>query len=317
MKIRTLAVVVLAAAFVVAAVFSLAPASAADLVPQVRALAWKQDVSAARQLVERHRKPQASAEWLAAASWVARGASFARQWDVAQRFAQEAFDGSVDLLAKRPLDADQDLPIALGAAIEVLAQAYDAAGDRGAAVDFLRRQRQTYHGTSIETRIQKNLLLLSLEGKPLPAIAAAQHLGPKPPGAAELKGSVALFFFWAHWCGDCKRQEPILEALHQDYANQGLVIVGPTQLYGYVAGGVDATPEQELAYLGGAYQKAYPLPAWMSVPISGDNFLSFGVSTTPTLVLVDRDGIVRMYHPGGMSREELAARIRPLLAGPT
>jgi thiol-disulfide isomerase/thioredoxin len=311
MRVRTLASIVLSIALAAAA------ASAADLVSQVRALAWKQDVAAARQLVERNRKPQpqTSAEWLAAASWVARGASFAKQWDVAQKYAQEVFDGSVELLAKRPLDADKDLPIALGAAIEVLSSAYDAAGERGAAVDFLRRQRETYRGTSIEARIQKNLLLLSLEGKPFPALAVEQHLGPKPRTTAELKGNVVLFFFWAHWCGDCKRQKPILEALHHDYADQGLVIVGPTQLYGYVAGGVDATAAQELDYLGGAYQKSYPLPSWMSVPISSENFLSFGVSTTPTLVLVDREGIVQMYHPGGMSREELAARIQPLLAG--
>ena len=51
----------------------------------------------------------------------------------------------------------------------------------------------------------------------------------------------------------------------------------------------------------------------MSVPISNDNFLNFGVSTTPTLVLVDREGIVQRYNPGHMSHEELAALIEPLL----
>lgn len=311
MKVRALTAIVLAGAFLIA------PASAADLVPKVRALAQKQDVAAARQLVEKNRppQPQMTAEWLAAASWVARGASFEGQWDLAQRYAQEAFDSSIELLAKRALDADRDLPIALGAAIEVLAHSYDAAGERGAAVDFLRRQRETYRGTSIETRIQKNLLLLGLEGKPFPALAVEQHLGPQPQTNEQLKGNVVIFYFWAHWCGDCKRQKPILEALHQSYAEKGLVIVGPTQFYGYVAGGVDATPEQELDYLTNAYQQRYPLPAWMSVPISDKNFLNFGVSTTPTLVLVDRAGIVRMYHPGDMSREELEARIQPLLAG--
>jgi thiol-disulfide isomerase/thioredoxin len=306
-------------AFVVAAVFLIAPAPAADLVRQVRLLLEREDVAAARQFVEKNRprQPQITAEWLAAASWIARGASFAKQWELAQKYAQETFDSSVAMLAKRPLDADRDLPTALGGSIEVLAHSYDAAGERGAAVDFLRRQRQAYRGTSIETRIQKNLLLLSLEGKPFPALAVEQHLGPPPRTAEELKGNVVLFFFWAHWCGDCKAQKPVLEALHQAYAGKGLVIVGPTQYYGYIAGGVDATAEQELDYLGNAYQQRYPLPAWMSAPISNENFLNFGVSTTPTLVLVGRDGIVQMYHPGQMSREELEARIQPLLAGPS
>jgi len=311
MKVRKLAAIAMVAAFVAA------PAAAADLVRQVRLLLEKQDVAAAQQFVEKNRLPQSeiTAEWLAAASWVARGASFAGQWELAQKYAQETFDSSLDLLAKRPLDADRDLPTALGASIEVLAHSYDAAGERGAAVDFLRRQRQAYRASSIETRIQKNLLLLSLEGKPFPALAVEKHLGPPVRTTEQLKGNVVLFFFWAHWCGDCKRQKPILEALHQEYAGKGLEIVGPTQFWGYTARGSDATPEQELDYLTSTYQKSNPLPSWMSVPISNENFLNFGVSTTPTLVLVDRGGIVQMYHPGHMSREELEARIQPLLAG--
>jgi thiol-disulfide isomerase/thioredoxin len=304
--------------FVLALVILAAPLVAADLAPAARTLVMRDgDFAAARQLVEANRppEPRVTADWLAAASWVARGASFARQWDVAGTYAQEVFDASVAMLAKRPLDADRDLPTALGASIEVLAHAYDAAGDRGSAVSFLRRQRESYRGTSIETRIQKNLLLLDLEGKPFPELAVDKHLGPAPRTTAELKGSVVLFFFWAHWCGDCKRQKPILEELYRDYAGQGLVIVGPTKLYGYIARGEDATAEQEFDYIANAYQQSHPLPEWMSVPVSNENFVNFGVSTTPTLVLVDRSGVVRMYHPGDMTRQELEERIQPLLGG--
>jgi hypothetical protein len=52
----------------------------------------------------------------------------------------------------------------------------------------------------------------------------------------------------------------------------------------------------------------------MPKPLSQQNWGNFGVSTTPTLVLVDRAGIVRLYHPGVMSVEELNAAIEPLLA---
>ena len=47
--------------------------------------------------------------------------------------------------------------------------------------------------------------------------------------------------------------------------------------------------------------------------VLNDNFLNFGVSTTPTLVIVDRDGIVQRYNPGDLSHEELAGLIKPLL----
>lgn len=303
-------------AVVLATLLLTAPARSQQLVRQVRAHVDTRNVAAAQQIVETNRPPQPriTSEWLAAASWVARIASFAGQWDLAQKYAQETFDRSVEMLAKRPLDADNDLPTALGAAIEVLAHSYDTAGERGAAVSFLDRQRDRYRGTSIETRIQKNLLLLSLEGKPLPELAVEHRLGPESFSATQLKGKVALFYFWAHWCGDCKAQKPILEALHQQYSGKGLTIVGPTQFYGYISRGQDATPEQELDYLKNAYQQSNPLPGWMSIPISNRNFVNFGVSTTPTLVLVDRGGVVRMYHPGNMSQQELEERILPLLS---
>ncbi|MBI3695268.1 MAG: hypothetical protein HY238_10575, partial [Acidobacteria bacterium] len=75
----------------------------------------------------------------------------------------------------------------------------------------------------------------------------------------------------------------------------------------------DATPEQEMNYLRTDYQKAHPIPAWMRVPVSSENFLKFGASTTPTLMLVDRHGTVRFYNPGKLPYEELVAKIRPLL----
>jgi len=41
--------------------------------------------------------------------------------------------------------------------------------------------------------------------------------------------------------------------------------------------------------------------------------LRYGVSSTPTLVLIDRDGIVRMYRPTRMTEAELSRRIEALL----
>ena len=285
------------------------------LVSEMSDLAWAEEVDRARDILEARRVDgeQPTAEWLAAVSWLARGASFAERWDVAERYASEAYEGSLELMKERPLDAERFLPTALGAGIEVLGHTYNAQGDRARAVTFLSAARREFAGTSIETRIQKNFLLLSLEGKPFPALEVDDYLGSPPPTPDELRGKVVLFFFWAHWCPDCKRQEPVLRELYEEYHDRGLVIVGPTQLYGYISRGQTATPEEELAYMNGDYKAQYPIPPWMGVPISTDNFLNFGVSTTPTLVLVDRDGIVQRYNPGDLSHEELVALIEPLL----
>ena len=319
--------------FVCAAVLSLACGSAApeadvtappegaaieisELVGQLRDMAWAEEVDAAQALIELQRPhhDQSSLEWLLAASWLGRGASFAERWQVAEQYAREAHDGSVALLDERELDADSQLPLALGAGIEVLGQAQDARGDRAGAVDYLAAQRERYRGTSIETRIQKNALLLGLEGQPFPMLDVEHYLGEPLPSSDSLTGKVVVAFFWAHWCPDCHRQLPILEQLHEAYGDRGLVIVGPTQLYGYVARGLDATPEEELKFLRGAYQERYPIPSWMSVPVSQQNFLDYGVSTTPTLVIIDRDGVVRLYNPGDLPYDELSAHVERLLA---
>ena len=308
---------ILSVAFLLACLISPFPlvGQSGNLVSEMSDLAWAGEVDRARTVLEARRveSEQPTAEWLAAVSWLARGASFAERWDLAERYATEAYEGSLELMKERPLDAERFLPTALGAGIEVLGHTYDAQGERTRAIGFLSAARQEFAGTSIETRIQKNFLLLSSEGKPFPALDIDEYLGPQPPSPDDLKGKVVLFYFWAHWCPDCKRQEPVLRALYEEYHDLGLVIVGPTQFYGFISRGQTAAPEEELAYLSGDYAAEFPIPPWMGVPISGDNFLNFGVSTTPTLVLVDRDGIVQRYNPGDMSHEELADLIEPLL----
>ena len=288
--------------------------SAHPLVNQVKALAWANRFDDARRLIETNRGhfPNATPEWLAAVSWAARGASFVGRWDQAEKYAQEALKGSEALLNSRGLDEDSYLPTALGASIEVLGKFWGRA-DRPRAISFLKQQRERYLGTSIEGRIQKNHLLLSLEGKPFPKLKTAKSLSGQRLDATALEGKVVLYYFWAHWCSDCKRQKPILQRVHDEYAERGLAIVGPTRLYGYIARGRDATPAEELAYLENAYRAVHPIPAWMPVPVSTENFRAFGVSSTPTLVLVDRDNVVRLYHPGDMSYAELKDAMAPLL----
>lgn len=292
---------------------AVALAQTADLNARLRVMALARDSQSVVQLLEQSR-PAAdvkSAEWLAGVSWAARGASFVGNWPVAQKYAEEAYDGAAELIAAgASVDNDPNLETAVGASIEVLGQAV-AQSDRAAAVAFLHAERERFRGTAVETRIQKNYLLVGLEGKPMPRLAVDRFIGTELP--IETQGRVAVFFFWAHWCADCKAQLPRLERLHAKHADRGLTIIGPTRLYGYIAGGQDANPAQEIAYMEGPRRLEGDLPDWMPKPLSTANFVNFGVSTTPTLVIVDREGIVRHYHPGQMSDEQLDAAILPLL----
>ena len=115
-----------------------------------------------------------------AVSWLGRGSLAAKSYDNAYKYAEQARELSLEQLKRRKLDAETHLPLALGASIEVQAHVLAAKGERGEAVAFLRRELDTYRSTSIRTRIQKNLHLLSLEGKPAPGLETKTWLGPKP-----------------------------------------------------------------------------------------------------------------------------------------
>jgi len=248
-------------------------------------------------------------EYLEALSWLARGDLMTRQFDQADARAKETEQLAVEALAKRNLDAEPHLPTALGAAIEVEAQVLTANGDRTSALALLRKDLAAYRNTSIRTRIQKNINLLTLEGRPAPALEEREYLGAKPAPLAALRGKPVLLFFWAHWCPDCKQEEHILAAITREYSAKGLVLIAPTQHYGYVANGEEAGPAAELKYIEQVRHQYYADLLAAPAPLSEANFRNYGASTTPTLVLIDRQGIVRLYHPGAMTLDELRAAL--------
>jgi thiol-disulfide isomerase/thioredoxin len=294
-----------------------APAAAADLVKQVRQAIADKDFARGEQLIAADIAARGvSAQALAARSWLGRGALAEKRLDAAERYAEATYRDAAPLAAKGPMDKNPNapLPIAIGAAIEVLAQVQVERGARSEAVDFLRREVARYKGQSVEMRIQKNLNLFSLQGTAAPALDLAEYLGAPPPPLSSFKGKVVLLFFWAHWCGDCKAQGPILAELAAQYGKEGLAIVAPTQRYGYVAGGKDAPPDVELRYIDEVRQKFYPELAGQPIPVSTANHLRYGVSTTPTLVVLDRAGLVRLYNPGQMTKEAIEPLIKRLLA---
>jgi thiol-disulfide isomerase/thioredoxin len=277
-----------------------------DLVGDVRTRLAGSDFSAAEAELRSYKGQRGvTPEYLEALSWMARDAAAMKQWSQATGYASETRKLCEQQLTKRKLDAEPQLPLALGAAYEVLVQVKAEQGQHGQAVALLRSALERYGSTSIGPRLQKNLNLLSLVGRAAPPLQASQYLGPKPPALAALKGSPVLLFFWAHWCGDCKAEVPIIARLRQEFAPAGLVVIGPTQLYGYAARGADASPAQERAYIETVRQRYYAGLLDMPVPISQQNFKTYGASTTPTLVVLNRAGQVALYHPGAMPYQEL------------
>ena len=284
------------------------------IVKDVRAALDGGDFARAEELIEAYKADHGETPELAAAvSWVGRGALKTKDYDRAEKAAQRARELALRLLEGRSLDEDRDLRIALGASIEVQARVMAARGELSEAVAFLNEEARRWQGTPIETRIRKNINLLTLEGKPAPPLALGEYVGPRPMPLEKLKGKVLLLFFWAHWCPDCKDQVPALARLKEEFGPKGLVVIAPTRRYGFVARGEEAGPEEELAYIEEIRRRHYAALGDAPAPVSKENFVRYGSSTTPTLVLIDREGVVRLYHPGNLSYEELAAKVKALL----
>lgn len=279
----------------------------AAIVGATRAAMTDGDLDAGRQLVEAHERVHGrSPQSVLAFSWIGRVALGANRLDEADQAASDARKRSLELLAGRGLDDEPDLPIALGAAIEVLGQSAARQGLRSQAVAYLEDERRTYADTSMVKRIQKNLHIVGLVGERPPVLT----------GVTLPDNTVTVLFFWAHWCADCKRQGPILQELLERHKGDDVIVVAPTQRFGYAAAGETATPSAETEYIAQVRAAAYP---WMTdalTPVDEANHLAYGVSTTPTLVIVGRDGRVAAYHPGVMSLDALEGVVLPLLAAP-
>jgi len=303
MRLRHLAVLLLLSSF-----------AFADIIEDVRAALAQRNFTAADSALQTYRTQHGvDPAYLEALSWTAREALAANQLEKADAAAKQTETLVRQLLQKRSLDAEPHLPIALGAALEVQAQVLAAHGQNRQAAALLQHALLTYSNTSISPRLHKNLNLLSLTAQPALPLSTEEYLGTRPVPLSQLKGSPVLLFFWAHWCGDCKYEGPIISRLSSEFTAKGLAVLAPTQLYGYAARGEDAKPKEEIAYIGQVWQQYYPGLQTVPVPISKTNFTNYGASTTPTLVLLDRKGRVALYHPGLMQYEDLRQAIERVL----
>jgi peroxiredoxin len=147
------------------------------------------------------------------------------------------------------------------------------------------------------------LVRMHLVGAPAPAWSNVTALSGAPASLASLKGKVVLIDFWASWCGPCRMIAPRLSALKDRFGAQGLAVVGVT------------TDEAErAAVFAERHQMHYP----SVVDKDGDTSRAYGITGLPTMILVDKKGIVRDvfvgFDPTGDAH--LEATVKKLLAEP-
>ena len=186
-------------------------------------------------------------------------------------------------------------------------------GQRSEALRILRQGLLTWRGTSLVDRLQKNINLITLQGRPMPVLRETAFIGAKPANPNAWRGKPLLLFFWAHWCADCKAEVPIIARLAAEFEPKGLAVIAPTRLYGYTAEDDNAAPAKEQAFTEKVFEKYYARIPNAPAPLDSGNFQRFGASTTPTILLIDRRGIVQLYHPGVIEEADLRAAIEQIV----
>lgn len=173
-----------------------------------------------------------------------------------------------------------------------------------------------------ESSIEAGKKLKELIGSDAIPLNLDSWVNGEPLTDEDLKGKVVMLDFWAVWCGPCVSTFPHLREWHEQYADKGLVIIGLTRHYGYTwdeeagrpkraSGAEKPTPEQENEMLQ-KFAEANNLHH--RIAIQKDSTLSehYGVTGIPHVVVIDRQGKVRLIRVG--SGEANANAISEMLA---
>ena len=115
-----------------------------------------------------------------------------------------------------------------------------------------------------------------------------------------LRGQTVLLNFWGTWCGPCRREMPDLQALYEQYADDGLTIL---------AIAVNDTTEDILAF-----QEEFDLT--FPLALDEDDVVNklYDITSQPSTILIDPEGVIQFQSFGIVTQSQLVPVITSILA---
>jgi thiol-disulfide isomerase/thioredoxin len=106
----------------------------------------------------------------------------------------------------------------------------------------------------------------------------------------ELRGKVVMLNFWASWCGPCRQEMPLLDAMHKRYGPAGF------ELYGVNVEEDNTDAKKMIKDMGVTLPVLYD-------PESKASTL-YKVDAMPTTVMIDKKGQIRYVNRGYKAGDE-------------
>ncbi len=110
---------------------------------------------------------------------------------------------------------------------------------------------------------------------------------------SDFRGKTVFLNFWATRCPPCREEMPEIEAIHQEYKDKDVVVIGI-----HVIGGGWFEPEDNIRQFvqEGGYN-------WTFVTdITGEVTVSYKITLIPTSFFIDSEGMIRAMKIGAMSK---------------
>lgn len=119
---------------------------------------------------------------------------------------------------------------------------------------------------------------------------------------AQWRGKVVVLNFWATWCGPCREEMPMLDALRSQWRNQGVEVVGialdqPVEVQNFLR----------------SLRIGYPVLLGDADTLSLMRSLGNRTGGLPFTVILDRQGKVVARLTGKLSEQNLRQAVEPRL----
>lgn len=144
-----------------------------------------------------------------------------------------------------------------------------------------------------------NYIPSALIGRNAPDFQLRSLNGGSEIKLSDLRGQVVLINFWASWCVECRKEEPVLSGVVSEYRGRGVVVLGVS------------FQDQEAQAL------AYAARGGIDWPLLFDpdshTALAYGVGGIPETFFIDAKGNVRFKQASALTPAVVSRGLTPLV----